>query len=117
MRTAVSRLISLSCDVIECVGDIPALFDAVVRLEPDVVLLDLSLPGGLNGLEACRRLKATSPGVHVVVFTAHDEADLRRSAHDAGASAFVWKLEAATDLLATIHAVADGTARSAGSGS
>ena len=108
MHAAISRLISPSCDLVGCVGDTATLVNAVADLHPDIVLLDFSLPGGLNPLEVCRRLK-TTPGVRIVAFTAHDDEDYRRMAVDAGASAFVWKMQAATDLVPTIHAVVEAT--------
>jgi DNA-binding NarL/FixJ family response regulator len=113
MQTAVARLLSPSCDLVGRAPDIVTLFEDVVRLRPDLVLLDLSLPGGLNGLEVCRRLKAMTPAVSVVVFTGHDDAELRRVFLEAGASGFTSKLEAAYNLAATIHAVLAETARSA----
>jgi DNA-binding NarL/FixJ family response regulator len=113
MYAAISRLISKSCDLVECVGDTETLFKAVANLHPDIVLLDFSLPGGLNALEVCRRLRMT-PGVRIVAFTAHDDEEYRRLAGDAGASAFVWKMQAATDLLPAIHAVCESTGGSSG---
>jgi len=109
IRAAVFRLLSLSCDVVGSAIDSTTLLDATVQLRPDIVLLDFSLPGGLNGLEICRRIKSLTPDVHVVVFTASDSADLRRLAFEAGASAFVWKLHAADELLSTIHGLVDRT--------
>jgi two-component system, NarL family, response regulator NreC len=108
VRTAVSRLLSPSCDVVGCVADIATLFDAAAELRPDVVVLDFSLPGGLNGIEVCRRLKKMRPESGVVAFTAHDDAELSRRALEAGASSYVWKLQAATDLLVAIQAAAAG---------
>jgi len=108
MYAAISRLISKSCDLVGCVGDTGTLFKAVADLHPDIVLLDFSLPGGLNALEVCRCLRMT-PGVRIVAFTAHDDEEYRRSASAAGASAFVWKMQAASDLLPTIHAVFEAT--------
>jgi DNA-binding NarL/FixJ family response regulator len=112
MRTAVSRLLSPSCDVVGCAVDIATMFDASVQLRPDVVLLDLSLPGELNGFEACRRLRRMMPELKVVALTAHDDEDVRRGAYEAGCSAFVWKLQAPGELLSTIQAVVDGASRS-----
>ena len=89
-------------------GDSATLFKAVADLHPDIVLLDFSLPGGLNVFEVCRRLKMT-PGVRIVAFTAHDDEEYRRIAGDAGASAFVWKMQAATDLVPTIYTVVEAT--------
>ena len=106
---AISRLLSPSCEVVGIAPDSPALFDAVRTLRPEVVLLDLSLPGGVTGLDACRHLKAMAPEVKVVVFTGADDPDLRQLAIEAGASAFVWKLRAADELVPTIYAVLGAT--------
>ena len=106
IRTAVSKLLSLSCDVVGTVVDIAALFEAVQRLRPDVVLLDFSLRGELTSLEACNRITTTIPEVKIVVFTAHDDDDLRAAAFEAGASGFVWKPQVAEQLLRTIQDVA-----------
>jgi two-component system response regulator NreC len=103
VRTAVTRLLSLSCDVVGSVSDGTTLVETAGQLRPDVVLLDFSLPGGESGLELCRRLKTMTPEVRVVVFTAHDSPELRRAALEAGAAAFVWKLQPVTDLLAAIQ--------------
>ena len=113
VRTAVGRLLSPSCDVVAAAGDIGTLFDATIQLRPDVVLLDFSLPGTLNGLDACRRLRRLAPDVKIVALTAHDDEDIRRGAYEAGCSGFVWKLQASTHLLSTIQAVVGGAARSA----
>ena len=107
VRIAVERLLSLSCDVVGSAPDSATLFDAVVELRPDVVLLDFSLPGGLTGIEVCRRLKTTAPEVRVVAFTAHDDPAIRRSTLEAGAAAFVWKLQPPDELLLTIQAVCE----------
>ena len=113
VRTAVSRLLSMSCDVVGYAVDSATLLDVTVQLRADVVLLDLSLPGELNGLEACRRLQRMAPEVKVVVLTAHHDEQIRRAAYKAGCAGFVWKLQASDELLRTIHAVLDDTSRSA----
>jgi CheY-like chemotaxis protein len=106
LATAMRRLLSQSCDVVSQVADSAAAIEAAVRLRPDVVLLDFSLPGGLDGLEVCRRIRKLAADVSVILFTGNNDADLRRLAHEAGAAGFVWKLNAATELVRTIMAVA-----------
>jgi DNA-binding NarL/FixJ family response regulator len=108
---AVSRLLSFSCDVIGCVRDVDTLLDSVMQLRPDVVLLDFSLQGRVNALEACRLLQATAPQVSIVAFTADNDPEIRRAAYEAGASGFVWKMQVATDLLPAIQAAVDGRSR------
>jgi DNA-binding NarL/FixJ family response regulator len=112
MRTAVGRLLSPSCDVVAYAVDVATLFEATVEFRPDVVLLDLSLPGELNGFEACGRLLKLTPEVKVIAFTADDGEDVRRGAYEAGCSGFVWKLQAPPELLSAIHAVVNSGSRS-----
>lgn len=107
VRNAVSRLLSLSCEVVGYAADIATVFEATMALRPQVVLLDFSLPGGLNGLEVCRRLKTMAPDVNVVIFTACNDPSLRQLAREAGASAFVWKLQPPDDLLLAIQAIVE----------
>ena len=108
VRIAVSRLLLPSCDVVGYVADTATLFDTAADLRPDVIVLDFSLAGGLNGIEVCRRLTRMRPAMSVVVFTAHNDEELSCRAFEAGASAYVWKLQAATDLLPAIRAAVAG---------
>lgn len=59
-------------------------------LQPDVVLMDLRM-AGIDGLEACRRIRTSTPDVNVVILSAYDEPGLRRQATDAGATGYVVK--------------------------
>src|SRR5262245_9067534 len=63
IQNAFSRLLSETCDVVGLAQDSATLFDAAARVQPDVVLLDFSLPGGLNALTICKRLTTMLPGV------------------------------------------------------
>jgi DNA-binding NarL/FixJ family response regulator len=77
------------------------------RLAPDVVLLDLSMPE-LDGLEACRRIRAHQPQVRVLVLTMHEREDYLHQALEAGASGYLIKRAAAAELRLAIRAVAQG---------
>jgi DNA-binding NarL/FixJ family response regulator len=112
MRAAMARLLSPDCDVVGSAADITSLVEATVQLRPDVLLLDFSLPGELNAFEVCRWVKQTTPDVKIVALTAHDDADIRRGAEEAGFSGFVWKPRAPKELVSTIQAVMDGPSRS-----
>jgi DNA-binding NarL/FixJ family response regulator len=101
MVTAVSRLLSLDCEVVGSVSDGSALLEAVDRLRPDVVVLDLNLPN-LSGLEACRQITQAHPEIRVVVFTAVTDPELTQRSLAVGASAFVSKLGPVTDLLSAV---------------
>jgi DNA-binding NarL/FixJ family response regulator len=72
------------------------------RLQPDLILVDLAMPG-MNGLEATRRLKAASNPPRVVLLTIHDNAEYRCQARAAGADGFVGKGDFGERLLPLIE--------------
>lgn len=76
-------------------------------LVPDVVLMDLSLPG-LGGLAATARIVAHHPGVRVVVLSMHDDTVSVREAIEAGAKGYLAKTSGLDEILRGIHAVRDG---------
>jgi two-component system invasion response regulator UvrY len=77
------------------------------ELRPDVVLLDVSLPG-LSGFEVTTRLKQASPAVGIVILTVHEQAPYPTQLLEAGASAYLTKGCPATELVQAIHTVARG---------
>ncbi|GGS28436.1 response regulator transcription factor [Streptomyces griseoviridis] len=79
------------------------------RLAPDVVLMDLSLGAGIDGVETTRRLTtAPGPGPRVLVLTTYDtDADVTR-AIEAGATGYLLKAERPEELFAAVHAAARG---------
>jgi NarL family two-component system response regulator LiaR len=79
----------------------------VRQLQPDVVLLDLALPD-LNGIEVARRVADESPTTRVAVLSAYDDDDYVVAALEAGVAAYLLKTAPAKDVIAAIHAVADG---------
>jgi DNA-binding NarL/FixJ family response regulator len=80
---------------------------AANTLNPDVVVMDVSLPG-MNGVQATRQLKLQQPDVRVVALTVHEEGGYLRSLLDAGASGYVLKRSAASELVRALHVVGDG---------
>ena len=64
--------------------------DAVTSDPPDLVLMDINLPG-INGIEATRRIRADHPAVEVILLSTYSEADLPADAREVGALAYVHK--------------------------
>ncbi|HKB38015.1 MAG TPA: response regulator transcription factor, partial [Gemmataceae bacterium] len=89
------------------VADETSLFEAVVRMEPDLVVVDLSLPvsGGVN---VVRSLFSRYPGLRVIVLSVHDEQTALSQVLGAGAAGFVLKRTAVVDLPAAVDAVLRG---------
>lgn len=77
------------------------------ELEPDVILMDVGLPG-LSGLESTERILKTQPDIQVIVLTAHSEPPLPARLLDVGASGYITKGASATELLSAIRAVHRG---------
>jgi two-component system response regulator DesR len=76
--------------------------DLAERLEPDVVLMDLEMPG-MDGFEAAALIKAASPTCRLVALTIHAGADERQRAQAAGFDAFVVKGASMLTLMLAIH--------------
>lgn len=81
--------------------------ERVRELKPDVVIMDLSMPGA-NGLEATRRISALGLDTNVLVLTVHAEEEYLVPVVEAGASGYLTKTSADTDLLEAIRVVARG---------
>jgi DNA-binding NarL/FixJ family response regulator len=107
VRAGLRRLLAaLPADIAECASGKEAM--ALLRgPAPDVVILDLNLPG-IGGLELLRRLLAESPALRVLVLTMHAEPLYAARALDAGAKGFVSKNATPDELLTAVRRIARG---------
>jgi two-component system, NarL family, response regulator NreC len=109
LRGGLRALITAQADM-EVVGEAasgPEAETGVTETEPDVVLMDLSMPKG-GGLAAIAAIKRVRPKTRILALTVHDELGYVRAAAEAGAIGYVVKNAVATELLAAIRAVAQG---------
>jgi len=99
---ALQKLLADDFDVVATVSDGRSLVREAARLKPDVAVVDLAMPD-LNGLEAARELKREAPGTRLVFLTMNEDPDLAAEAFRAGASAYVLKRSAASELVTAIR--------------
>lgn len=88
-------------------GTCDAALSAANELRPDVVLMDIRLDD-CSGVDVTREIKASHPQIKVIMFTTYADLELLRSSIEAGASGYVIKRMALTDLVDTIHRVVAG---------
>jgi DNA-binding NarL/FixJ family response regulator len=77
------------------------------ELQPDLILLDIGLPG-LNGIEVARQIRKLSPQSKILFVSQESSADVIEEAMNSGAMGYVVKAHAASDLLAAVEAVREG---------
>ena len=77
------------------------------ELQPDLILMDIGLPG-INGIEAARRIRAVAPNSKIIFLTQESSPEVIQEAKSLGASGYVLKIGAETDLLTAVQVVLQG---------
>lgn len=109
LRGSVAKLISLS-EGFECISQHPDAETALAELpalKPDVILMDINLPGE-NGVECVRQLKPQLPRTQIVMFTVYENTDMIFKALAAGATGYLLKQTPPAELLAALLDVSRG---------
>ena len=101
-RAAIANLLASDFDVVSTVADGQAAVDAAGALHPDLVVLDISMPG-LNGFEAAELIKDLPKPPWIVFATAYDRESIASAASALGASAVVRKREMLTELVPAVR--------------
>ena len=104
---AFRNLLEPEFEIVGTVEDGRSLLEAAPKLNPDVILIDVAMPL-LNGIEAARRLKKMMPHTKLIFLTMHGEPSYVTQALHDGASGYVLKRSAASELVAAIHEVLKG---------
>lgn len=107
MLAGLRKLVEGTCDVVGAVEDGRALVEAAERLRPDLILLDISMPL-LNGMDAARQIKKSVPDAKIVFLTMHASPVFATEALQAGASGYLLKQSAASELPLAIIEVLKG---------
>jgi DNA-binding NarL/FixJ family response regulator len=99
-----------NCASVEVIGEVQDGFSAVQRaaqLQPDLILLDIGLPG-LNGIDAARRIRSVSPDSRIIFVTQESSPDIVEAAFTLGAWGYVMKIHAGVELPLALNAVVKG---------
>ena len=101
------RLLETEFEIIGKVGNGQALFEEAMRLKPDVIVTDISMPI-LNGIEAATRLRESGCDSRIVFLTVHSDAEFVRRCLSAGAFGYVAKSRILSELVPAIHEAVAG---------
>jgi DNA-binding NarL/FixJ family response regulator len=104
---AFRKLLEATCDVVGTVTNGQALVKAAEDLKPDLILVDVAMPQ-LNGLDACERIRQRVPRTKVIFLTMDEDPDTAVEAIRRGASGYLLKVSAASELFDAIRQVLDG---------
>lgn len=107
MRDRIKRHLELEFDVIAAVENGRTLLEAAARLNPDICLLDISMPV-MNGIETAIQLRQSGSTAKVLFLTIHEDPDFLDAALRTGASGYVLKRRMASDLRPAIRDVLAG---------
>lgn len=105
MSTALAK--EPTFQVIAEVSDGLLAVEEAIKLQPDVILLDIGLPG-LNGIEAARRIRKGAPKAKILFVSQQSSPELVQAALEVGGSGYVLKSDAGLDLVKAVNAVAKG---------
>ncbi len=103
------NLLEKEAEIVGTVLDGRALLKEAPRLKPDIIVLDISMPK-LNGLEAAQQIKQIMPEVKLIFLTMHEDPDLAVEAFRVGASGYLLKSSAASELFQAVQEVSRGRA-------
>ncbi len=104
---AFEKLLEPEYAVVGSVSDGRSLLTAAAELKPDVIVLDIAMPL-LNGLDAARQLKKTMPAIKLIFLTMNEDPDLAHEAFRIGASGYLLKTSASSELSKAINEVLCG---------
>jgi len=102
MLERVKRLLDSEFEVVGAVDNGQALVDSATELNPDVLVVDISMPV-LNGIDAVRQIRKLGSKARVIFLTVHEDPDMVPACFDAGALGFVVKSRLASDLIPAIQ--------------
>jgi DNA-binding NarL/FixJ family response regulator len=106
IRDKIVQMLRPQFDVIGTADDGGSACEAVFLLEPDIVILDISM-AGMSGIEAAKKIKKKGTKTKAIFLTVHEDPDFVRVALRAGARGYVVKSHMASDLIEAINAAVE----------
>jgi DNA-binding NarL/FixJ family response regulator len=100
--SAVAAMLRESFDVVGTASDGQAALDTTLKLDPDLLVLDISMPG-ISGIEVARELKRKSHEARIVFLTVHEDPDILKACQAAGGLGYVIKAIMDTDLIPAMN--------------
>jgi DNA-binding NarL/FixJ family response regulator len=107
MLEGIRGLLKTTFNSVVMVADEKSLFDTVEKLQPDIVVVDLSLPVS-DEVNVARKIKSLYPDLKFIILSVHDEATTVSEIMSAGTAGFVLKRCIATDLLSAVQEISQG---------
>ena len=110
VRQGLERLLNAGDEFVVCeeAGDATEGIEMVREMRPDAVIVDVGLPGGLDGIELTERLRSEFPALIVLILSAHEDPEYVRRAARAGAMGYVLKAEAVETLRTALRNAFNG---------
>lgn len=103
----IQKLLEPEFELVGIVADGRSLITAAAKLQPDIAVVDISLPL-LNGLDASQQVKKTSPNIKIIILTMHSEPNFVTQAFRVGVSGYVLKQSVGSELVQAIREVMKG---------
>jgi len=107
IRERLTQLLRQDFNVVGSVQNGQEAIEAVSTLDPDLVVLDISMPV-FNGIQVASRLRDVGSGAKVIFFTVHEDSDYVEAAFAVGAWGYVFKSRVATDLIPAVRSALQG---------
>jgi DNA-binding NarL/FixJ family response regulator len=107
MLARATAVLTPTCTVVGTAQDGASALEAILALQPDVAVLDISMPG-MSGFEVAANLRAAGSSVAIVFLSVHGEKEFIEAAHFVGAVGYVVKQCLGSDLPKAVHAASAG---------
>lgn len=107
MQASINTLLQVDCEIVGTASDGCSLVAAALKLRPDVIVTDISMPG-MNGFEAVRTIRQILPDIKLIFLTMHNGSSYRREARSIGAAGYVLKSAAREELNQAVQNAMEG---------